>query len=412
VFIAITVLIIIVVLWLSSVRAEVHIKVQRASVGLSTLIDVGRTPTAGQLPGRVLQVSVEQRKDYTVQAPNTAGTITIGAPTTSSVPALPSSTSATATLPATTNATGIARGVVRIVNTYSKPQTLVKTTRLLTTDGKLYRIAARVSIATGGEAKVEVYADKPGEEFAIAPTKFTIPGLDVGLQKWIYAVSDEPFAIAPAASATVPATKPAATVPTTPPTGLVPAVKTLVSADDLDRAYHDVYNDAFEQAKRLLAADVGDVASYNATYFVNVEKKPSASVGQATATFNYDVKLNVTAVYYPKDDMLVFVRTKLKEKVPSDRELVPFDEKALVFQIESADPKTETASVRVSVNAEYRLTSGLAAFQKSAIAGKSKSDVITQLKTIDGVQSVDVVTHPGWLRKIPSLQDHIQVIVE
>ncbi|MCX6796649.1 MAG: hypothetical protein NTW06_04100 [Candidatus Falkowbacteria bacterium] len=82
-------------------------------------------------------------------------------------------------------------GEATIINNYEKNQPLVATTRLLTPDGKLFRIKDTVNVPAGGSIKVEIYADQPSEEMAIGSSTFSIPGLWAGLQEKIYAQSDQ-----------------------------------------------------------------------------------------------------------------------------------------------------------------------------------------------------------------------------
>jgi len=86
-----------------------------------------------------------------------------------------------------------ATGEVIIINNYSKDQPLVATTRLLSKEGILFRLSNTLRVPAGGRVKAKVYADKPGKEGEIGPTTFTIPGLWVGLQDKIYAISEKPM---------------------------------------------------------------------------------------------------------------------------------------------------------------------------------------------------------------------------
>lgn len=79
-----------------------------------------------------------------------------------------------------------ARGTVVIFNKSSRePQVLIASTRLESPDGKIYRIPATVIIpgtkvengkTVPGSKEVDVAADKPGAEYNIGLTDFTIPG--------------------------------------------------------------------------------------------------------------------------------------------------------------------------------------------------------------------------------------------
>jgi hypothetical protein len=201
-FIALTVVIVLAVLWLTSVKAEVLVKVKRDRVRLDGVVEVAKEPKTGQIPGRVVQGVFEKVQEFPV----------LGA---AGEPVDPTKTPTTTPAPVVTpvpvvNENVIAKGTVRIVNKYSKSQTLVKTTRLLTSDNKLYRIDAQVVVPPGGEVSVGVYADKPGSQFVLTgPQKFTIPGLFVDIQQYIYAESDAAFqAVAQdSAAATKPVTR-------------------------------------------------------------------------------------------------------------------------------------------------------------------------------------------------------------
>lgn len=79
------------------------------------------------------------------------------------------------------------RGEITIFNTFStEPQTLIARTRFESPEGKIFRIQKAVTVPGAtkkpdgslepGRLSVEVVADKPGAEYNIDPTKFTIPG--------------------------------------------------------------------------------------------------------------------------------------------------------------------------------------------------------------------------------------------
>jgi len=77
-------------------------------------------------------------------------------------------------------------GQAVLYNSYSsQPQTLIKDTRLETPDGKIYRLPKTIVVpgakveggkVTTSEIETTVFADKPGEEYNIGLTDFTLPG--------------------------------------------------------------------------------------------------------------------------------------------------------------------------------------------------------------------------------------------
>src|SRR3989338_4577127 len=68
----------------------------------------------------------------------------------------------------------VATGTVKIINETDAAQALVRTTRLLTADGTLFRINQKVLVPARGTAEVDVYADQPGGSGNIGPSRFTI----------------------------------------------------------------------------------------------------------------------------------------------------------------------------------------------------------------------------------------------
>lgn len=98
-----------------------------------------------------------------------------------------------------------ARGFVRVINSSSQSQKLIRTTRLMTPAAKVYRLDQTIIIPAYGTITVEVYAEEQGSAYAISPTRFTIPGLELPMQSMIYAISDVAFTVRlPTSAATTP----------------------------------------------------------------------------------------------------------------------------------------------------------------------------------------------------------------
>lgn len=394
-FIGLTVIVVLGVLWLTSVRAEVMVKLKRDAVRLDGVVEVAKDPTDGQIPGRVVQGTYTKTREFkvAVDAPAPAPT-----PTPSPTPE-----------PEAESDDVIARGTVKIVNNYSRAQTLVKTTRLLTPDGKLYRIDANVNVPAKSELTVPAYADKPGREFVLTEqTKFTIPGLFVDLQTFIYAETMGAFTAVPRGSATT-------NVPTTPsvPRPAASANARPVSYEDLENAKKSLTDEILDEAMKTLASQIENKEAMEVVYVVKVaDESKNANVGQVTDSFLYSIKLDVSAVYYSKEDMQALVRSRLRERVPPGREFLPFTGGAVTYALESSNPTTEVAAMRVTADAEYRLSPTSPLLQKSVIAGKSIEDAKGLLKSIEGVEEVEVTVRPSWLGSLPALKDRIKLDIQ
>ncbi len=413
-FFALTACILIGILWLSSVEATVSVKVRRTPVRTDDPVEITARPGGGsQIPGRVLHLPMRKTQQFDVRgvaetAPTAATSSAVSAQT---IPVAPATSTSSAG--GSSAERSFAQGQVTVVNNYSKSQTLIERTRFLTEDGKLYRLDRRVTIPAGGRATVSVTADQPGAAFAIGPTKFTIPGLWIDLQKLIYGESSAAFTLR-TGSATTPDPAPAPTPVTPPaPTSTVPGERRLVTQQNIDDAYQALTEQVVEQAKRTLAASITDPRLNGAAYFVNTTAKSSTvRPGQVAGNFTAQVDVEVIGVFYSAEDMQNLIRSRLRQHLPDGQEFLPFNDQDFIYTLESVDKEGESARLRVIATAEYRLTQNTPALSPATIAGKSRDEAERLLGEVDGVESVDITLRPGWIGKIPRLQDHIKMEVK
>lgn len=384
-FLGLSIIIVLAVLWLTSVKAEITVMAGRETVSLDGTVGVAKDPGAGEIPGRVLLGTYEKIQEF--QVLGDSGTGDASAPIEPEVVKLPDDQVR-------------ARGKVRIINDYSRAQPLVRITRLLTPDGKLFRIDRDVTVPAGGEIEVDAYADQTGYAFEIGPETFTIPGLSEALQEYIYAESEGNFVAEPIVGEEIQPTAP------TEPKG------PKVTLSDLDRAEKELMDVVLARAKEELANEAGN-PDMEVVYVVKVlEKKHSVSVGQVANSFISSLKLEVTAVFYSGSDMQALIKQRLKERIPEGREFLPFEGSSISYSLENADAVSERAEIRVTADAGYRLSLSHPLLQPEALAGKSRSDADSLLRSIEGVEDVQIVIKPNWLNKIPSFKDKITIMLQ
>jgi hypothetical protein len=94
---------------------------------------------------------------------------------------------------ASTTEDAIARGTVTLINESSGDQGLVRTTRLLSTEGVLFHTDETVTVPAGGSIDVAVYADQAGASGNNEPSRFEIVALNASLKSKIYATSANPM---------------------------------------------------------------------------------------------------------------------------------------------------------------------------------------------------------------------------
>lgn len=414
-FFALTACILIGILWLSSVEANVSVKVRRTPVRTDDAVEITSRPSGGaQIPGRVLHLPIRKTQQFEVRGVAETAPTAPAASSSAPVVTAPLGTTTAPVVPTGTERV-FAQGQVTIVNNYSKAQTLIERTRFLTEDGKLYRLDRRLTIPAGGRATGTVTADQPGAAFAIGPTKFTIPGLWIDLQKLIYAESSTAFTLRTGSTTPTPAPTPVPT-PTPAPTSstsTLPGERRIVTQQNIDDAYQALTEQVVEQAKRTLAASITDTRLNGAAYFVNTTAKSStARPGQVASSFTAQVDIEVIGVFYSAEDMQGLIRSRLRQNLPDGQEFLPFNDQDFIYTLESVDKEGESARLRVIANAEYRLTLNTPDLSPATIAGKSRDEAKRLLEAVDGVESVEIVLRPGWIGKIPRLQDHIKMEVK
>lgn len=359
-FLSVTLLIVIGAVWISSARARITVKVRQDTTSIQTAIDVSKDPSPDQLRGRVVQGTFEKIQEFGVKE-----------------------------RVATTSSNRMAQGTVKIINTYSKSQTLVKTTRLLTSDNRLFRIDQTVVVPPKQSVTVTARADKAGAEYVLpAGTRLTIPGLWVDLQKFIYAET------------------------VTAINGSQQAIK-VVNTGDVAEAQATLAETVFEQAQKTLQAEAGVGDGWKAVYEKKqVDKKSNVAFGQNTDQFLASVSLQVTAVFFSEKDMEALIRQKLKQKLLEGRNLVRVDPAQIMYRIETADSKMEKARLVISATASSRLTDQSPQLAKTDFFGLSQEEARSKLLSVDGVESVDIRIRPAWIGKIPSIKDHVELIVQ
>lgn len=347
-----------VVLYVSTVEARITVTPVTEAIKAELLLDVVKTPTReNEIRGRLLALSRSRTAAY---KPSGEGRKEV---------------------------VGTSRGVVTLTNKTSSSQTLVKTTRLLTSDGKLYRIDAQVTVPAGSSVDAPAYADQPGGTFDIKEGTFTIPGLPASLQSSIYASVKTPF------------------------TGGHKVVSVL-SKEDVDRAVADLTASLEEEAKAALREQAGGVFTGESFATVAGAAKASAEPGAEVDGFDVTLEVKVTGVFYDRQGASGLVTRALFAQLTPGREFRSVDASALQTTVEKVDVAGESASVKAYLDAVSVPSTTSSALAPSRFTGKGAEE-IRRMLVDDGIATdVAVEFFPPFIRKAPRLPDHIIVEVE
>lgn len=289
----------------------------------------------------------------------------------------------TVSVPASQEATTAeyAGGLVTIINNYSQNQPLIKTTRLLTPDNKLYRIQAGVTVPAGGQVEVWAQADQPGEQFAIGATKMTIPGLWSGLQDKIYAET-QGF-------------------------NLTGEPRYQVTAENLNQAQKQLKEEAVAQG--LVA--INDLLSNNlkidqSQLFANYKTLESSQVGEETNQATLKQKVTLFGLVFSPEDLLTITKNKLAAELEDNQKVINTENGTFQYEIIEIYPEREQAVLEVTLDANISSTQHLFKIDKDELIGKTEIEVKNYLEQFN-VDRAEIKFFPFWIKTVPKLKDHI-----
>lgn len=296
-----------------------------------------------------------------------------------------------------------ARGMVTLTNTYSSaPQLLVASTRLLSSDGKLFRITSDVTVpgmtgsgdqARPGSIEVQVVADQPGAEYNISPTTFTIPGLQ-GSPKY---------------------TKFSATSVQVMTGGGIGASDTkAVSEEDIAKAKKQIAEKVVEASQSLAEQSLlpGEKMLSEAVDTKVVSALSSIPVGGAAQDFEYRVTFTVRAAVFSEDALRDIFQKAFTRQNEAKQPAVTVDFIALDYGEPNADFEKKT--LRIKAHAEAVLLPRLNTEQLvSDLLGKDEEEITAIIQAHPQIERATVTFWPDFLvSQVPGDAKRVDVIVK
>lgn len=273
----------------------------------------------------------------------------------------------TASFPATQKITSSqqkARGQVILYNEFgTEDQQLVATTRLESSDGKIFRLVKGVMIpgveaGKPGQITVDVVADAAGSEYDIEPDDFTIPGLS-GSQKIkkIYGKSEEAMRGGGSGGETLLA----------------------VSEEDLMTAEEKMKGTFAQDIRTQIATVVeengGGIFLEDTVEVGDVTGSASVAVETAVDTFDYTLTAPVKVISFSGDDVYTILDAAIIKKIDSDA-MVPEGEITIVYGDAEAKYDKEELSLGVKGEGSYVANVDEEIF-RSDVLGKTIEEITT-----------------------------------
>jgi hypothetical protein len=292
-----------------------------------------------------------------------------------------------------------ASGKVVIYNEFSSEnQPLVATTRLETTDGKIFRITKNVTVpgvtkvgseTQPGAIEVDVVADKAGEDMNIDATDFRIPGFKNNQAKYdkFFAKSTKPMSGGGAGEAKV------------------------ITAEDIAKAKEKIVVSAKKEVLAVLKKNLGvgrkifedsvqvEVLSTETTDAAGVEKEK----------FSATAKVRASVLSISESDVKEILKEDLTHQGTSEG-VISFDE-SVNYILSDFDNQQKT--LKFSAKADANALSGLDIENfKKGILGKTDEEAQNYAKNFPAVQKTTISFWPFFVKRIPMNEKRVMVEVK
>lgn len=360
-FVALTLLLLGVVFYFSFVKVKITIEPKTEAVRGNMLVDIYDEMVAptkdNSLVGAVKLIDLEQEKTF-----NATGEKNLGEDV---------------------------AGKVKIINNYNKNQPLVASTRLLTPDGKLFRIKDTVNVPANGSIEAEIYADKPGAEMATGPTRFTIPGLWAGLQDKIFAESSEAI-----------------------------EYKQKIQKYVLEADIENGVKELKEGLLTLASSQAGPTFEnqYDQVLYEIDDNSVVAEVGakaeEEVDQFTIKIKAKVVAVAFGDEAVEKIAKQKLISDLAEGRELAEFNEDKIAYGLNSFDVENGAAAINVDFEGTAIPKGEVGVVDKQKLVGLSAEQLNGYLAGLPTIASFQVEFQPSFIKRTPNLIDRIEIVIQ
>ncbi|MGC8944105.1 MAG: hypothetical protein ACP5J8_00295 [Minisyncoccia bacterium] len=298
-----------------------------------------------------------------------------------------------------------AKGKIVIINNFStSPQILIATTRFEHPSGKIYRLDSRIvvpgAILENGKLKpssieATITADQPGPEYNIDPCnsnnncKFTIPAFK-GTNKYngFYAISNEPI------------------------TGGGTGANPMITNQDIKNAEDTVLSEINEKIqqdiKNKIPANLKIINTAQSSLKIN-KITSSGNAGDYRQTFTETISGEVDVLAFKEDDLINLIKNIFNKDKPDKYDYCSTP------QIEYKDAVVNFKNNQLKLTISYVLPICYSLDPneiKNAIKGKPEKELGLILKSFDGIESVKIKLYPFWVRKVPTRDNRIKIVID
>jgi hypothetical protein len=292
---------------------------------------------------------------------------------------------------------GKARGKVTISNHHSQEnQPLVATTRLLSEEGKLFRLEEGVVVPgmegeEPGRVTASVVADESGAEYNIGPTTFTIEGFKSNPPKY------ENFKVTSSSPMT---------------SGGDPQERkrmAQITENDLEKAQEKTQKELQNNLEEKLDTqlDRGQEVLLESIEIISNQEQSSRDTGDLSDKFTYTIQQKIRLIAFSESKLREVALERLSREASLGYQLA---EESFKISYQRVVPDFNKQSLELRVKAEAKSWPELE-FEviKKGVAEKSAQEIEQFLSDYPGIRRAEVVFEPSWLAGIPVTEKKIEV---
>lgn len=293
------------------------------------------------------------------------------------------------------DATGIlekkakASGQIRVYNTYHLPQTLVATTRFISSDGKLFRSTETAQVPAGGWLDIDAEAAEPGPEYNIKPSNFSIPGL-LGSPRYTAVYGKSLSAMQ----------------------GGYIGQASQITKNDLTKAKNVLHQELTDLLIKELESSIGSSFTLldEATKQEVLDSSCSKEEGAEAEKFECSLNMRADVVAFSGSGLKDWAREFILSAIPESKTI---EEDAI--KIEPSVKKNDWGAKKLflELRVSVRIFSDIDIDSlKYTLAGKSLAESKVLLGSYPDVEKTRVRLFPFWIQNIPQNPKRIEVRLE
>ncbi|MCX6781713.1 MAG: hypothetical protein NTW66_01125 [Candidatus Magasanikbacteria bacterium] len=287
---------------------------------------------------------------------------------------------------ATRQVDGTSKGEVVLYNTTNETQPLVKTTRVITAEGVLFRLSDRAIVPANGQVTAQVYADQPGASSDIGPSKFTIPGLNSEKQKVVYAESVKPM------------------------TGGSGKVGVIAESD-----FKSAESDFAEKTKAAFLQTIASSSSNFDQTIVSISQNGASStfgIGAEASEFEISGTSTLALIMYNKNDLNEILKKEVASGIDTASEKIVSIGDSPKVTVAATDIVNSSAQLQVATEAIVTLDANAPLLNKEYFLNKQKGEIERYIVSLPHVTGMDIKFTPSWTSRTPSVGDKLKIIVK